>query len=98
MAEGNRTDIGSLVSMLGQVLNTVDRLSIDMGQLTHDLGQFKTETKRECSLVHADMAAVRTELAQYHGFVMGHGMPVTEVQARLSRIEDHLNFPPIGSH
>jgi hypothetical protein len=98
MAEGNGADVGSMAAVLGQVLRNVEKLSVDMGQLKSDLGQFKSETKRDFSRVHADIAVLRQEVAQYHGSVAGHGMLITEVQARLSRIEEHLNLPPFEAH
>jgi hypothetical protein len=94
MAEGNGTDMGSLAAMLGQVLRTVEKLSVDMGLLKTDVAELKcdmSENKR-------DIAALRDEVRAYNGSVSGHGFLITELQDRVHRIEDNLHLPPIESH
>ena len=54
--------------------------------------------KRHLASVKQDVASVRQEVALYHSSVMGHGIALSELQARLQRVEEHLNLPPLTPH
>ena len=54
--------------------------------------------KRDLASVKQDVASVRQEVALYHSSVMGHGIALSELQARLQRVEEHLNLPPLTPH
>jgi len=77
-----------------------------------DLAEVRSELKSDISSLRADMAAdllqVRKELGEqivglrravidYHTTVIGHGMLVSDLGARVRRVEQHLNLPPLGA-
>ena len=112
MAEGNGADLGHIVAMLGDVLAGQETIRRDLSQLKDetqrefaavrmDIALVKQDlalVKRDLASVKQDVASVRQEVALYHSSVMGHGIALTELQARLQRVEEHLNLPPLTPH
>jgi hypothetical protein len=35
-------------------------------------------------------------VAEYHSTVVGHGMLIRDLDARMRRVEQHLKLPPMG--
>ena len=106
MASGNGADLGTIVVMLDQVLKAQEQLRSGQEQLRSelktDIASLRTELKAEISSVRtelkADISVLRQEVTDYHGSVMGHGILLTELQARMERVEGHLGLPPISPH
>jgi len=106
----NGVDLGQVVSMLqglmvaqetmrtelmGEVRGLrarMDNLEIRMSNLEIRMGKLE----QEVSAFKADLASAREEVRAYHHTVVGHGILISELEARTSRIEAHLGLPPIG--
>ena len=41
---------------------------------------------------------LRRQVFEYHSSVIGHGMLISELEARVRRMEKHLDLPPIGAN
>ena len=41
---------------------------------------------------------LRRQVFEYHSSVIGHGMLISELEARVRRVEKHLDLPPIGAN
>ena len=41
---------------------------------------------------------LRRQVFEYHSSVIGHGMLISELEARMRRMEKHLDLPPIGAN
>jgi hypothetical protein len=41
---------------------------------------------------------LRRQMFEYHSSVIGHGMLISELEARVRRMEKHLDLPPIGAN
>ena len=109
---GNGADMGSIVSMLGHLVEAVDQVQRTQAEMLAQAKRERDETRREFVSVRQDIASVRQEVASmrqevasvrqevagYHSSVMGHGILITELDARLRRVEDHLNLPPVSPH
>jgi len=42
----------------------------------------------------AALASLRRAVTEYHSSVLGHGILISELDARVGRIEQHLSLPP----
>jgi hypothetical protein len=73
-----------------------------------DLDTLRTEmaTMRVEMATKTDLAALRKELGEqivglrravidYHTTVIGHGVLISDLEARVRRVEQHLNLPPL---
>jgi hypothetical protein len=44
------------------------------------------------------VVGLRRAVIEYHSAVLGHGVLISELEARVRRMEQHLNLPPLGAH
>jgi hypothetical protein len=44
------------------------------------------------------VTGLRRAVFDYHSSVIGHGMLISGLDARVRRVEQHLNLPPIDAH
>jgi hypothetical protein len=59
---------------------------------THDLiSGLRKETNEQIS-------GLRRAVMEYHSSVIGHGMLISELEARVRRVEQHLDLPPMETH
>ncbi len=49
---------------------------------------------RKLDRLSGDVATLRQTVIEYHASVLGHGILISELDARLRRVEQHLNLPP----
>ena len=71
----------------------------------------KSELKAELTSLRADVAAdmltlrkelgeqivgLRRAVIEYHTSVIGHGVLISELEARMRRVEQHLNLPSLS--
>jgi chromosome segregation ATPase len=91
---------------LGDVRSDVSQLRSDISQLRAD-----SATKSDLSMLRADVAAdilsnrkelseqivgLRRAVVEYHTSVIGHGILISELEARVRRVEQHLNLPSLN--
>ena len=44
------------------------------------------------------IVGLRRAVVEYHTSVIGHGIIISELEARLRRVEQHLELPPLDAH
>ena len=44
------------------------------------------------------IVGLRRAVVEYHTSVIGHGVLISELEARLRRVEQHLDLPPLDAH
>ena len=80
----------------------------DFATLRAELAEVRSELKSDIADVAADLLQTRKELGDqivglrravmdYHTTVIGHGMLISDLEARVRRVEQHLNLPPLGA-
>lgn len=85
----------------------------DLSELRGELSELGAELKSDMHSLRADVASdfvtfrkdisdqvvgLRRAVVEYHSSVIGHGMLISELEARMRRVEQHLNLPAIDSH
>ena len=74
----------------------------DIHFLRADVASDLIETRREIAGVRKDLSeqivGLRRALVEYHTSVIGHGIIISELEARLRRVEQHLDLPPLDAH
>jgi chromosome segregation ATPase len=98
--------LGQMRAELGDVRSDVSQLRSDVSQLRAD-----SATKSDLSTLRADVAAdilsnrkelseqivgLRRAVVEYHTSVIGHGILISELEARVRRVEQHLNLPSLN--
>ncbi len=69
-----------------------------MGSLRADVASDFIETRREIAGVRKELGeqvvGLRRAVIEYHTSVIGHGILISELEARLRRVEQHLDLLP----
>jgi hypothetical protein len=95
---------------LGDVRSDVGQVRSDMATKA-DLASLRADVRSDMHTLRADVAAdlltTRKELGEqivglrravidYHTSVIGHGVIISELEARVRRVEPHLNLPSLN--
>ncbi len=78
-----KADFATLETKLAEVRSNVNSLRADVAS---DL----LTTRKELS---EQIVGLRRAVVDYHTSVLGHGMPISGLNARLPRVKQHLNLP-----
>jgi phage shock protein A len=80
-----KADFATLEAKLAEVRSNMNTLRADVAS---DL----LTTRKELS---EQIVGLRRAVVDYHASVIGHGMLISDLDARLRRVEQHLNLPPM---
>lgn len=84
--------------------NDLAELRTDFGGLKSDFNDLKSDLSSLRADVVSDILALRRDVGdqvsglrrtvvEYHTSVVGHGVLISDLEARLRRVEQHLNLP-----
>ncbi len=83
--ENVRSEVSDIRSGLAEVRSNVNSLRADVAS---DLLTMRKELSEQ-------IVGLRRAVVDYHSSVIGHGMLISDLDARLRRVEQHLNLPPM---
>lgn len=88
---GNGVDIGAVYQLLSVVAETVTRLDRSMAVVERRLASIEERLdslERRTSNVEHSVVELRETVTHYHSSVVGHGILISEMEARLRFLED----------
>jgi hypothetical protein len=92
-----RAEVSDLRSEVGGVKSGVEslrtELKSDMHTLRADVAADLLSTRKELS---EQIVGLRRAVIEYHTSVIGHGVLISELDARVRRVEQHLNLPSLN--
>ncbi len=102
---GNGADLGTVVAMLHGVLQAQEAMRAEMQTMRGEMGSLSTGLRGEIASLRSDhgrklddlagqVATLRQAFTEYHSSVLGHGILISELDARLRRVEQYLDLPP----
>ena len=68
-------------------------LGAEMNSLRADVASDILTTRKELS---EQIVGLRRAVIDYHTSVVGHGVLISDLEARVRRVEQHLNLPSMG--
>jgi len=86
-----RSDIGDARSDISQVRADMATQS-DLRTLRADVAADLLTTRKELG---EQIVGLRRAVIDYHTSVIGHGVIISELEARVRRVEQHLNLPSL---
>jgi hypothetical protein len=100
-----RADIGDMRAEMA-TKDEVRSLATDLQSEMHslradiasDIAMLQAEDQKTRKELGDQMATMRRQLFEYHSSVIGHGVLISELDARMRRVEQHLNLPSIDPH
>ena len=84
-----KTDLAALEE---RIEHSVDS---KINSLRADVASDLVLTRKELS---EQIVGLRRAVVEYHSTTVGHGILISELEARVRRVEQHLNLPPLASH
>jgi len=88
-ASATKADFSTLRSEIAEVRS---ELKSDMHSLRADMAADLLQTRKELS---EQIGGLRRAVVDYHTSVVGHGVLISDLDARLPRVEMHLDLPPM---
>jgi hypothetical protein len=101
------------LQLLRGIRGDVADVKVDVRALDAKLEDTKAELKADIHTLRTDVASdmlriekdtrdqivgLRRAVIEYHSSVVGHGLIISELEARMRRVEQHLNLPSMDSH
>jgi len=86
-----RSDISDVRSDISQIRGDMATQS-DLRTLRADVAADILSTRKELG---EQIVGLRRAVIEYHTSVIGHGVLISELEARMRRVEQHLNLPSL---
>src|SRR5271168_4856773 len=99
LLRGLRAQMGDIGAEMGELKA---ELKADINSLRADVAsdllamQAKSDAEHKATREVID--GLRRQVFEYHSSVIGHGMLISELEARVRRMEKHLDLPPVGAN
>jgi hypothetical protein len=81
-----------LDSVRSEVAGLRSEVKSDMHTLRADVASDFLSTRKELG---EQIVGLRRAVIEYHTSVIGHGVLISELEARVRRVEQHLNLPSL---
>ena len=70
--------------------------------LDSKLNSLRADVASDLVLLRKDLSeqivGLRRAVVEYHSTTVGHGILISELEARVRRVGQHLNLPPLAAH
>ena len=86
-----KTDLAKLATK-SELVELRSELKSDMRTLRADVASDILSTRKELT---EQIVGLRRAVVEYHTSVIGHGVLISELEARMRRVELHLNLPSL---
>ncbi len=90
-----KAEFAAVKADLGDLRTEVHSLRADVAS---DLAAMQAKADAEHKATRDQIAGLRRAVVEYHSVVIGHGVLISELEARMRRVEQHLNLPAIDAH
>jgi chromosome segregation ATPase len=89
-----KADLESVRSEVANLRSEVGDVKSDMHSLRADVAADILSTRKELG---EQISGLRRSVIEYHTSVIGHGALISELEARMRRVEQHLNLPSLSA-
>lgn len=109
MAEPENLVLQLLREMRGEMADMRSEMHGIRDDLRAEIHSLRADVASDLHTFDAKLGALRKDLSDqivglrravvdYHSSVVGHGVIISELEARLRRVEQHLDLPPLDKH
>ena len=92
---GNGVDLGAIYQLLSQVAEAVTRHDRALEALGRDVAEMRRDMTDMGRSMKAEFSELRQTVTHYHSSVVGHGILISDLEARVRRVEEHLDLPSV---
>lgn len=100
-----RADLGDMRAEITEIraeIADVRTVMATKSDLQSEINSLRADVASDIALLRKDVgdqiAGLRQAVTHYHSSVIGHGVLITDLEARVRRVEQHLNLPSIDPH
>ncbi|MBX3574485.1 MAG: hypothetical protein KF694_19195 [Mesorhizobium sp.] len=97
-----RAEIGDMrtdVTDMRSVMTTKDDLKKELAGVRSDMHSLRADVASDLLVMRKEtsdqIAGLRRAVVEYHTSVIGHGILISELEARMRRVEQHLDLPAL---
>ena len=87
-----KAELGELRAELKADINSL------RADVASDLSAMQAKSDAEHKATRDQIAGLRRAVVEYHSVVIGHGVLISELEARMRRVEQHLDLPAFDAH
>jgi chromosome segregation ATPase len=84
-----------LAELRSELKSDIHSLRADVAS---DIATLQAEDKKTRKELGDQIVGLRRAVVEYHTSVIGHGILISELEARMRRVEQHLDLPAIDAH
>ncbi len=99
LLRGVRADVAGVdakvASLDAKLTDVKAELKADIHSLRADVASDLATMRKE---TREQIVGLRRAVVEYHSAVLGHGVLISELEARVRRMEQHLKLPPLDAH
>jgi phage shock protein A len=88
-----RSDVSQVRAEVSGVRSEVADVKSDMHSLRADVAADLLTTRKKLG---EQIVGLRRAVVDYHTSVIGHGVIISDLEARVRRVEQHLNLPSLN--
>jgi hypothetical protein len=98
-----RAEIGDMRAQMATKKDIADMASkSEVADLRSEINSLRADVASDLLAMRKDLgdqiAGLRRAVTEYHSSVVGHGILISDLEARMRRVEQHLNLPAMDSH
>jgi len=101
MLRDMRAEIGEVRAEIGDVRSEMATKS-GVADLRSEIGSLRADVAADIATIRKEVgeqvAGLRRAVVEYHSSVIGHGVLISELEARVRRVEQHLDLPALDQH
>jgi len=95
---GDIADIKSVMATKADLSDVRAEFNSLRADVASDLLAMQAKSNSEHKATREQVEGLRRQVFEYHSSVIGHGMLISELEARIRRMGKHLDLPPIGAN
>jgi hypothetical protein len=88
------TDMRSEMARKSDLADLRSELKSDIADLRSDMLTMQARNDAEHKATREQVAGLRRAVVEYHSAVVGHGVIISDLEARMRRVEQHLKLEP----
>ncbi len=92
---GEMATKADLAALRSELASDMTSLRADVAS---DVATLQAEDKKTRKELGEQIAGLRQAVTAYHSSVVGHGVLISDLEARIHRVEQHLNLPPMAAN
>ncbi|MDW6021894.1 hypothetical protein SAZ10_08980 [Mesorhizobium sp. BAC0120] len=93
-----RAEIGDIRAEMATKKDIADVRS----EMISEINSLRADAASDMAVLRKDVgeqiAGLRRAVVEYHTSVVGHGILISELEARVRRVEQHLNLPAVDTN